>query len=303
MFKKRKQAKEAALQEFLTSLNEYMELQEDAFARMKNLKDPASKIVKLNALDIELGEKWSKESNDVYITATKKGNKLGNRLTGGAVVAGIAGMVVFPPAIIAILPATLAGEVGGAVIGDKFGAKEKKKMEEATADFFARMENLRDSIDKEIAATAEQNVTAISQSELSGKVLNIPTVIEAFSRAAARQLSEGKNVKVYSIEASGTVEARDALGRQIASLAAKNKEKIYFHDYADKDLGGAPVVLLECSDAFLESVRQLSACKGDEQARQPTERSAAVQAYFNEKPEIQRRKPSPDFSNITRKFN
>lgn len=44
---------------------------------------------------------------------------------------------------------------------------------------------------------------------------------------------------------------------QIFELALKRGEEIFFHRYTDNTIEGAPRVLLECSDAFLERVKKL----------------------------------------------
>lgn len=44
---------------------------------------------------------------------------------------------------------------------------------------------------------------------------------------------------------------------QIFELALKQGEEIFFHRYTDNAIEGAPRVLLECSDAFLEKVKKL----------------------------------------------
>jgi hypothetical protein len=44
---------------------------------------------------------------------------------------------------------------------------------------------------------------------------------------------------------------------QIFELALKQGEEIFFHRYTDNTIEGAPRVLLECSDAFLERVKKL----------------------------------------------
>ena len=95
--------------------------------------------------------------------------------------------------------------------------------------------------------------------------------------------------KVHVIEADLTgslpnaLSERDKLGREIASLAKRVNEPVFFHDYKGP-VAGAPTILLECSDAFLAHVRTLPAYKKDHEAfahpSLETERSPKVQAYF-----------------------
>ncbi len=95
--------------------------------------------------------------------------------------------------------------------------------------------------------------------------------------------------KVHVIEAdlTGTLpqvlKERDSLGRGIAELALSSRETVYFHDYVGP-VGGAPTILLECSDAFLTKVRTLPGYKKDHEAWTTpgleTARSPRVQDYF-----------------------
>lgn len=98
--------------------------------------------------------------------------------------------------------------------------------------------------------------------------------------------------KVHIIEAdlSGrihdVVANRDELGVQIARLANAVNEPVFFHEFK-QPLAGAPVIMLECSDAFLAEVRKLPAYKKDQEvwkgADFETERSPKITAYFNSK--------------------
>jgi hypothetical protein len=70
-------------------------------------------------------------------------------------------------------------------------------------------------------------------------------------------------IKIYAImvDFTGTpwLEAckkTAALEKDIALLAKKTGAVIYFHQYKENVLGG-PVVLLECSESFLEKVKKL----------------------------------------------
>lgn len=68
-------------------------------------------------------------------------------------------------------------------------------------------------------------------------------------------------VYVVMIDFTGTSWA-DACARtsrldaDVQKLAVICKEDVHMHQYADP-VGGAPVVLVECSEAFLEKIRQL----------------------------------------------
>lgn len=93
------------------------------------------------------------------------------------------------------------------------------------------------------------------------------------------------------------VKNRDELGRAIAKLAKSAGETVYFHDFKEPVVG-APVVMLECSDAFLEKVRALPGAANihDGWPNMPTERNATVQQYFNDAatpPQPPRKKPGP----------
>ncbi|HYD19614.1 MAG TPA: hypothetical protein VEF76_14160 [Patescibacteria group bacterium] len=95
-------------------------------------------------------------------------------------------------------------------------------------------------------------------------------------------------MKVHVIEADMTggigavVQNRDALGRDIVALAAKSGEEIHFHDFTDP-VGGAPVIMLECSDAFIAQVRTLPGFQKSYDVWQDmaTERKPAIAAYFS----------------------
>ena len=72
----------------------------------------------------------------------------------------------------------------------------------------------------------------------------------------------------------------DLLGKSIATLAREHKEDAWFHDYKDP-VGGAPGVLLECSESFLDAVRKLPHFgRVYEQDRFRTERSPSIQRHF-----------------------
>ena len=72
----------------------------------------------------------------------------------------------------------------------------------------------------------------------------------------------------------------DLLGRSVAALAREHKEDAWFHDYKDP-VGGAPGVLLECSESFLDAVRMLPHFgRAYEQDRFRTERSSSIQRHF-----------------------
>lgn len=98
-------------------------------------------------------------------------------------------------------------------------------------------------------------------------------------------------MKVHVIEAEmygsivDVVANRDKLGRAVASLAAKTGEQVHFHDFKDP-VAGAPVLLLECSDAFLDQVKKLPGFSKtyDVWPDMETERKPSIQAYFTQAP-------------------
>jgi hypothetical protein len=98
-------------------------------------------------------------------------------------------------------------------------------------------------------------------------------------------------MKVHVIEAEmygsivDVVANRDKLGRSIAQLAVATGEQVYFHDFKDP-VGGAPVVMLECSDAFLAQVKRLPgySTSYDVWPDMETERKPSIQNYFTQAP-------------------
>ncbi len=94
------------------------------------------------------------------------------------------------------------------------------------------------------------------------------------------------------------VKNRDELGRAISKLAKSEGETVYFHDFKEP-VAGAPVVMLECSDDFLEKVKKLPGAANvyeHDVTTMPTARDAAVQHYFNEAakpPKVICKKPKP----------
>lgn len=108
-------------------------------------------------------------------------------------------------------------------------------------------------------------------------------------------------MKVHVIEAGmygsivDVVANRDKLGHSIAQLAAKTGEQVHFHDFKDP-VAGAPVLLLECSDAFLEQVKKLPgyATSYDVWPDMETERKPSILNYFTQAPAASAppRKPS-----------
>ena len=105
-------------------------------------------------------------------------------------------------------------------------------------------------------------------------------------------------MKVHVIEAdmSGNimdaVQKRDDLGRAIAKLAAQVNEPVFFHDFKDP-VAGAPIIMIECSDAFLSSVQKLPGFKNshDVWPGLATERKGIIQQYFSQTPAAPAVKP------------
>lgn len=103
-------------------------------------------------------------------------------------------------------------------------------------------------------------------------------------------------MRVYEIEGDlhgrDGVKRRDELGRAIAALAKEIGSPVFFHDVKappDSDpIGGAPIILLECSDEVLARVKRLPGFVKSEEFRPgaklppgfTTERSPRVQSYF-----------------------
>lgn len=92
------------------------------------------------------------------------------------------------------------------------------------------------------------------------------------------------------------VEKRDALGRGIARLAARVNEPVWFHDFKEP-VAGAPVIMLECSDAFLAEVKKLPGFvqSHDLWPGAKTVRAPALRQYFSQaqKPPRRLRPPQP----------
>lgn len=97
------------------------------------------------------------------------------------------------------------------------------------------------------------------------------------------------NVHVIEAEMYGSivdvVANRDKLGRAVAGLAAKTGEQVHFHDFKDP-VAGAPILLLECSDAFLEQVKKLPGFSKayDVWPDMETERKPSIHNYFTQVP-------------------
>jgi hypothetical protein len=90
--------------------------------------------------------------------------------------------------------------------------------------------------------------------------------------------------KVYMIELkdnNDVLYTRDRLGRKITILSDAVKEPVYFHDYKDP-VAGAPVIILECSKAFLDrlSGEYFIEKMGEIDPSIKTERSLKVQRHF-----------------------
>lgn len=94
-------------------------------------------------------------------------------------------------------------------------------------------------------------------------------------------------MKVHVVEAdfSGAffdaVAKRDALGRSIAGLADRVNQPVFFHDDKEPRLG-APVIMLECSDHFLDLVRKMPGFSKayDLPAERETERKPEIGKHF-----------------------
>lgn len=107
-------------------------------------------------------------------------------------------------------------------------------------------------------------------------------------------------MKVHVIEADMTgswqdaVQKRDSLGRAIGRLAAEANEPVWFHDFKEP-MAGAPVIMLECSDAFLAQVQMLPGFAKSHDLWQgaQTQREPSIQQYFTQPPAPQQPKRSP----------
>jgi len=94
------------------------------------------------------------------------------------------------------------------------------------------------------------------------------------------------------------VENRDNLGRAIARLASAAGVEVHFHDFKDP-VAGAPVVMLECSDDFLEQVKKLPGFKNAHPVwgGLETERKPEIAKYFAQAvpaaPKPHRKPPAP----------
>jgi hypothetical protein len=96
-------------------------------------------------------------------------------------------------------------------------------------------------------------------------------------------------LKVRVIEADLTgslpqvLSQREKLGQEIVALARQVNEPVFFHEFK-QPLAGAPVILLECSDAFLAQVRKMPSYVKDQEVWSgkdfETERSAQLQRYY-----------------------
>jgi hypothetical protein len=94
--------------------------------------------------------------------------------------------------------------------------------------------------------------------------------------------------KVYEIYTDAAVGDHNVhiklktLGANILRVAGSANEAIFFHQYKDDTMGGAPGILLECSDKFIGLVNTLSGI-GQIRPSHPmlqTERSPKLQNYF-----------------------
>jgi len=95
----------------------------------------------------------------------------------------------------------------------------------------------------------------------------------------------GHKVHVIEADMSGgihdVVKKRDDLGRAIAKMASYSCENVWFHDFKDP-VAGAPVLLVECSDDFLERIKKLPGFAKEHDVRPgiETERKPSIMAYF-----------------------
>lgn len=70
-------------------------------------------------------------------------------------------------------------------------------------------------------------------------------------------------------------------GKSIGVLAQESKETIFFHRYTEP-VGGGPLILLECSESFINSVKRLPGVEATPEVRDdmPTERSPETYDYY-----------------------
>jgi hypothetical protein len=93
---------------------------------------------------------------------------------------------------------------------------------------------------------------------------------------------------------------RDNLGKAIGELAKNANTPVFFHDYTSTGSGsahlaGAPVILLECSEAFLQDVKKLPGftLAMEKTSPLPTARSADLWSYFTGEPAMPARGATP----------
>jgi len=85
-----------------------------------------------------------------------------------------------------------------------------------------------------------------------------------------------------SSQDENAVAERDNLGKAIGGLAKNVNEPVFFHEYSNSAIGGAPVILLECSETFLKDVQKLPGftLAMEKTSPIPTARSNELWTYF-----------------------
>lgn len=189
-FKKKKERAQAVVLEYRMDVLEFLDKQ---MAEAERTEDPGEKILKLQQLLLDAQNEYYKTREP--ITKRTEGDGTYFRMLGASIVPSMGvmalGMVVFPPLILAGLPAALVGMGASA----KRDSRIRKRLEKESRDFEGALGRCQANANKLIYETLENNLEAVARHEDCDKIFEDWSLQAHFAQAVAKQLAEGKSLK------------------------------------------------------------------------------------------------------------
>jgi len=188
-FKKRKEAKQARIDEIRESRATVEKNFGTAIEATGQMTDPAEKILELRKVELQIASQIGNEYRAIYKSASGQEKKT-LLASFGSVAAGTTAIALFAgPAAIVALPVAYAGVLGSIIVSNKRGNSARKKSIEAAQAHIDNLDGLTDLISTMTDVVVENHVKDISKSPLYGKVRDLPGLPERFADAAAKHFA------------------------------------------------------------------------------------------------------------------
>ena len=189
MFKKRKERKAQELSDRRAMVEQEFS---EAIRKASGIKDPAEKIIELQAIDDQIDDTLA---ND-YVDGIVKGNKsivnvglgggVGSIVTGTVVACAVAG-----PVGVAVMGAGMLAGMSSPFAGYVRAKSVLKRHQEGMTEHVESLTGLKTRIEEMTDETIELNLKKIYRSPLYGQLRALPGLTEKFADAAGKHLSAG----------------------------------------------------------------------------------------------------------------